>query len=156
MLELEPALARRVAAARVARLATVRPDATPHVVPITFEFAGRSIVTAVDDKPKRTTALQRLRNIATNPAVSVLIDHYDDDWNELWWARADGTATIADAETAPDALDVLAAKYQPYRYHRPRGPVIVVTVDRWTVWSAYGPEDERGDMGRDPGPPQRP
>lgn len=153
---LDPELRRRVGAARVARLATVRPDATPHIVPITFALAGRSIVTAVDDKPKRTTALQRLRNIAANPAVSVLIDHYDDDWNRLWWARADGTATLGDAEAASDALDVLAAKYQPYRNHRPQGPVIVVTVDRWTAWSASGTEDERADRGRDPFPPQRP
>lgn len=156
MLGLEPELRRRVEAARVARLATVRPDATPHIVPITFALAGRSIVTAVDHKPKRTTALQRLRNIATNPAVSVLIDHYDDDWNQLWWARADGTATIGDTETAPDALDMLAAKYEPYRNNRPQGPVVVVTVDRWTAWSASGTEDERGDMGRDPCPPEHP
>lgn len=153
---LDPELRRRVAAARVARLATVRPDATPHVVPITFALAGRSIVTAVDDKPERTTALQRLRNIAANPAVSVLIDHYDDDWDRLWWARADGTATLGDAKAASDALDVLAAKYQPYRNRRPQGPVVVVTVDRWTAWSASGTEDERPDRGRDPFPPQRP
>lgn len=153
---LDPALRRQVGAARVARLATVRPDATPHIVPIAFALLGRSIVTAVGDKPKTTTALPRLRNIAANPAVSVLIDHYDDDWNQLWWVRADGTATIADAETAPDTLDVLAAKYQPYRNRTPQGPVIVVTVDRWTAWSASRTEDKRGDMGRDPGPPQRP
>lgn len=153
---LDPEWRRRVATARVARLATVRPDATPHIVPITFALAGRSIVTAVDDKPKRTMALQRLRNIAANPAVSVLVDHYDDDWNQLWWARADGTATIWEPEATPDALDVLAAKYEPYRDHRPQGPVIVVTVDRWMTWSASRTEDEHGDMERDPCPPQRP
>lgn len=129
-------LSRRAGTARVARLATVRPDATPHIVPITFAFAGRSIVTAIDDKPKSTTVVQRLRNIAVNPAVSVLVDHYDDDWNRLWWVRADGTATIGDAEVAANALDVLAAKYEPYRNQRPRGPVIVIAVDRWTGWSA--------------------
>lgn len=153
---LDPKWRRRVGAAHVARLATVRADATPHIVPITFALAGRSIVTAVDDKPKRTMALQRLRNIAANPAVSVLVDHYDDDWNQLWWVRADGTATTLDTEAAPGALDVLAAKYEPYWDHRPQGPVIVVTVDRWSAWSASGTEDEHGDMGRDPCPPERP
>jgi PPOX class probable F420-dependent enzyme len=101
-----------------------------------FVYDGRSIVTAIDAKPKRTTSLQRLRNITANPAVSVLIDHYDDDWNRLWWARADGPARIRDAERGPNALDLLTAKYPQYREQRPDGPVIDIRVDRWVTWSA--------------------
>lgn len=134
MNELAPALRARVVAARVARLATIRPDGTPHVIPITFVLDGRSIVTAIDHKPKRTTDLQRLRNIHANPAVAVLVDHYDDDWARLWWARADGTARVVAAPDAAEALDLLAVKYAPYRQRRPEGPVIVVTVDRWSAW----------------------
>lgn len=135
MENLEPELRRRVDAARVARLASVRPDGSPHVVPITFALDGGSIVTAIDDKPKTTTALQRLRNIEANPAVSVLVDHYEDDWTRLWWARADGTARIEDVEAMPRAVDLLAARYEPYRRRRPDGPVVVVTVERWSAWS---------------------
>lgn len=138
MEELHPEMRHLVQGARVARLATVRPDATPHVVPITFAHDGRSIVTAIDAKPKTTTSLQRLRNIRANPAVSVLIDDYDDDWDRLWWARADGAARVEDAESIPGALELLAAKYPQYRRSRPRGPAIVITIDRWTAWAAWG------------------
>ena len=136
---LDPDLGDLVAAARVARLATIRPDGTPHLVPITFVCTGHAIVTAVDAKPKTTTSLQRLRNIVANPAVSVLIDHYDDDWDQLWWARADGSARVEEPASVTDALRLLAAKYRQYRREPPRGPVVVVTVDRWTGWSAMPP-----------------
>jgi PPOX class probable F420-dependent enzyme len=132
---------RRFAEARVARLATVDPHNRPHLVPITFALLDEeTIVTAVDDKPKRTTALRRLRNIAANPAVVVLVDHYADDWSELWWARADGTARIVtpDAEPVPRlaALDALADRYPQYREARPAGAVIAIEVDRWSAWAA--------------------
>lgn len=133
---LPPDLRPRVVRARVARLATVRPDGTPHVVPITFACDGHSVVTAIDAKPKRTTALQRVRNIRANPAVSVLVDAYDDDWARLWWARADGPARVEDLGAIPEALERLRAKYTQYREQPPHGPAIVVTVDRWASWSA--------------------
>src|SRR3954468_11111345 len=68
----------RFAACRVARLATVRESGEPHLVPIVFAVTGAVIHTAVDAKPKRTRHLRRLANIAANPRVSVLADHYDE------------------------------------------------------------------------------
>ena len=83
------------ASARVARLATIGPQGRPHLVPITFALDGDTIYTAVDQKPKVTTRLQRLRNVAADPRVSVLADHYDDeDWSSLWWVRGDGAARV--------------------------------------------------------------
>ena len=122
------------ASARVARLATVDADGRPHLVPITFAAAGDVIWTAVDHKPKRSRALKRLDNIRANPAVSVLVDHYDDDWTRLWWVRADGTAVIRD--DAPEALALLAAKYPHYRTTPPSGPFIEIGVARWTAWES--------------------
>ena len=81
---------RRLAAARVARLATVGGPGSPHLVPVTFAVAGDRIYSAVDAKPKTTRDLRRLRNIRADPRVAVLADHYDEDWSRLWWARADG------------------------------------------------------------------
>jgi PPOX class probable F420-dependent enzyme len=92
----------RFALSRVARLATASADARPHLVPIVFALAGDVLYTAVDGKPKTTTALRRLANMAANPQVAVLVDHYEDDWTRLWWARADGTVRIL-------ALDVAEA-----------------------------------------------
>jgi PPOX class probable F420-dependent enzyme len=123
---------RQFATARVARLATVSGVGTPHLVPITFALVGTTIISVVDAKPKSTTALRRLDNIAENPFVSVLVDEYDDDWDRLWWARADGWARIDESfDLAP-----LVARYGQYRDRPPEGPVIVIEVDHWSGWSA--------------------
>ncbi len=125
----------RFEAARVARLATTGSDNRPHVVPVTFALSGETIVTAIDQKPKTTMSLRRLRNIAENPRVSLLVDHYADDWTDLWWARADGTAKIIDDGARQAAVQTLAAKYVQYRDDPPRGPVIEIEVHSWRGWS---------------------
>jgi PPOX class probable F420-dependent enzyme len=122
----------RFASAHSARLATVTPDGRPHVVPICFALDGDTILTAVDAKPKRTRALARLENIRANPAVAVLADHYDEDWRELWWVRADGTATIDELD--PASLALLVARYEQYAAMPPAGPLITITVTRWSGW----------------------
>jgi PPOX class probable F420-dependent enzyme len=126
----------RFAAQRVARLATAGPGGQPHVVPVTFAVTGDRVSIAVDHKPKTTTNLRRLRNIAENPRVALLADHYEDDWTELWWVRVDGQASIVtdDAVMQP-YLDLLAERYPQYRRARPAGPVIVIEAERWTGWS---------------------
>jgi len=128
----------RVTAARVGRLATVRPGGTPHVVPVCFAVFddGDEIVTAVDAKPKSTTALARLDNVRAQPHVALLVDHYDDDWSQLWWVRVDGTARVDDVSDEHAAA--LAAKYEQYRDARPPGPAIVVTGARYTGWAGSG------------------
>ena len=120
------------AAARVARLATVGAQGAPHLVPIVFAVAGDVIHTAVDAKPKRTRELRRLANIAANSQVSVLADHYDEDWSALWWVRADGTARILDF--SPAGLAALVARYPQYRATPPPGPFLEITVHRWSAW----------------------
>jgi PPOX class probable F420-dependent enzyme len=126
----------RLAEARVARLATVDAEGRPHIVPITFALDGDTIYFAVDAKPKRTIHLKRLRNIAGNPAVAVLVDHYEEDWSRLWWVRVDGTAhVIADNEAADRAVDLLVRRYAQYERARPAGPVVAVSIDRISGWS---------------------
>ena len=130
---------RRFGAAGVARLATVRADGAPHVVPIVFALAGEVVYTAVDRKPKSTTALKRLANIAANPAVSVLVDEYADDWDQLWWVRADGVARVVDGGDAAGAIEKLTARYPVYALDPPPGPVLAIAVEHWTGWSATPP-----------------
>jgi PPOX class probable F420-dependent enzyme len=129
----------RFAGAVVARLATVGADGEPHLVPVTFAVDGDHIYTAVDAKPKTTINLRRLRNIAGNPRVAVLADHYEEDWDGLWWVRADGVASVLDepADTA-GPLRLLAARYPQYRASPPAGPVTSVQVTRWSGWAAAG------------------
>ncbi|MGV9992300.1 TIGR03668 family PPOX class F420-dependent oxidoreductase [Streptomyces sp. NPDC003374] len=172
----------RFAAARVARLATVDDAGRPHLVPVVFATDGADgIVTAVDHKPKTTARLKRLHNIEVSPAVCLLADAYDEDWDRLWWARADGGARIlaphgpgapaadprreheehAEHEKRAEyqeyeqyeeraeyeaAVAALRRKYPQYARTPPRGPVIAVTVHRWTGWQA-APADPAGPPG---------
>jgi PPOX class probable F420-dependent enzyme len=127
----------RLAEARVARLATVDAAGRPHLVPITFAVEGDTIYFAVDAKPKRTTNLRRLRNLAANPAVSVLVDHYEEDWRRLWWVRADGDARLVDDPAqSRHGLDLLVARYTQYVRSLPPGPVVAITIGRITGWAA--------------------
>jgi PPOX class probable F420-dependent enzyme len=114
----------------------VSADGQPHLVPIVFALAGDVLYSAVDAKPKTTTALKRLANIAANPRVTVLADHYDDDWTQLWWARADGTARIVEGDEAAAAIDLLTARYPVYESQPPPGPVLAVDVEHWSGWTA--------------------
>jgi PPOX class probable F420-dependent enzyme len=125
----------RFEAARVARLATVRRDGAPHVVPIVFALDGDRLAFAVDDKPKRTRQLRRLENIEFEPRVSILVDHYEEPWNYLWWVRADGRAAVGrDEDAIGPATDLLTAKYASYEHRRPPGPIVVVEIDAWRFW----------------------
>jgi PPOX class probable F420-dependent enzyme len=130
---------RRFAAARVARLATADASCRPHLVPIVFAVAGDTVYSAVDAKPKRTTALRRLANVAANPPVTLLVDHYDDtEWDRLWWVRADGTGRVLGPEDgeARRAVTLLSDRYPQHRAQPPTGPVLAVDVERWSGWSA--------------------
>jgi PPOX class probable F420-dependent enzyme len=130
---------RRFAGARVARLATVRPDGQPHLVPIVFATDDDRVVAVVDAKPKASRRLQRLQNIAANPAVAVLVDHYDEDWDAIWWVRADGQARVIESSLERErAIDQLRAKYsQDASLSREEfGAAIVVSIERWVGWTA--------------------
>ena len=126
-----------LAAARVARLVTVTSQGHPHVVPCCFAVDGDLLYSAVDGKPKSTPMLRRLANLSANPRAALLVDHYEENWDQLWWIRLDGIGRIA--QSGPEqhhALDLLAAKYEQYRRERPAGEVIALDIDRWTWWSA--------------------
>jgi PPOX class probable F420-dependent enzyme len=131
----------RLRAARVGRLATVTPDARPHVVPFVFALVehGRDVRAywAVDRKPKRSERLQRLRNLERNPAVEFEVDGYDEDWRDLWWVRASGTGRVVEAsDERAAAVDALSAKYPRYANEPPPGPVVAIDVERISGWEA--------------------
>jgi len=127
-------------AARVARLATVRPDGAPHLVPVCFALDGDTAYSAVDAKPKRSERLARLANVAAEPRVALLADHYEDDWTRLWWVRMDGRACeLPDGDERRRALALLAERYPQYRAAAPAGPVLAVRAERWSGWRAAPP-----------------
>ncbi len=139
----------RFAESRVAHLATTRTDGSPHLVPIVFVLLpGHTdgapdpldppdvLWSVVDGKPKSTTALRRLANIAAHPLVSLLVDHYTDDWSALWWVRADARAEVVEAGDGwHTGVAALVAKYDQYQQDPPTGPVIRAVVTRWSGWA---------------------
>lgn len=127
----------RAADARVARLASIRANGKPHLVPCCFAIEGDLLYSAVDDvKPKLTTRLRRLDNIRAQPAVTVLVDHYSEVWAELWWIRLDGDAHLAEPDTPGNDAghELLRAKYDQYRREPPTGLLITVEVVAWRAW----------------------
>jgi PPOX class probable F420-dependent enzyme len=114
----------------------------PHIVPVCFALEGERVITVVDHKPKTTTALRRVSNIEANPAVSLMIDQYDEDWDQLWWIRLDGHARVVPLGI-PEGSEyeaVLAPIFEKYRgqygLNPLPGPAIVIDIDRWVGWSA--------------------
>jgi PPOX class probable F420-dependent enzyme len=129
----------RFSAQHVAVLGTADGAGTPHLVPVTFAVIDDCVVFAVDHKPKGGRQLRRLENIEGRAEVSFLVDHYDDDWEHLWWVRVDARATVV-ADALQDnrydrAIDALAARYQQYREVRPHHAVVIAQVRTVTGWA---------------------
>jgi PPOX class probable F420-dependent enzyme len=138
--EREEALA-RLRSARVGRLATLTPEGTPHVVPFVFVVKEQGSATRlywmVDEKPKRSKELQRLRNIEHQPAVELVVDEYDEDWGQLWWVRARGSArVVVEAEERGAALGLLRSKYPQYESTDDPGLVVAIEVEAVTGWAS--------------------
>jgi PPOX class probable F420-dependent enzyme len=118
-------------------LATTDPDGRPHLVPIVFAIGGDTLYSAVDRKPKRSRKLRRIENARARPDVTILVDHYEDDWSRLWWFRLRGKARVLDhGEERERALALLMEKYAQYRGEPPDGPVLAVDVTEIRGWSS--------------------
>lgn len=130
--------------ARVARLGTAGAANQPLVVPVCYAYDGRHLYSAVDAKPKRTRQLRRLRNIAENPRVSLVVDHYDEDWTRLAYVVVEGPAEVLhDGVEFARGVDLLLAKYPQYRtmgLDRTSGALIKITVERVLAWRYSVPE----------------
>jgi PPOX class probable F420-dependent enzyme len=130
-----PVARQRVVEARVGRLATVTPEGQPHVVPCCFVLDDQTVYSAVDGKPKSTLALRRLENVRAHPSCSLLVDHYAEEWADLWWVRVDGSGRVIErGDERERALDLLQAKYAQYRETPPPGAVLAIDIQRWRMW----------------------
>ncbi len=140
MVELSPALAESLAAARVGHLATASADGLPHVIPVCFALHGTVLYSVLDQKPKRTslTRLRRVRNIQANSQVALVVDHYDEDWDRLWYILLTGHAELLlDGEERSVAVEILRQKYRQYR-EMPidPNPVIKISLTSVVSWDA--------------------
>lgn len=129
---------------RVARLGTADRAGQPLVVPVCYVFDGRSCFSAIDAKPKRTPArgLRRIRNIAENPRVSLVVDRYDEEWTRLAWVIVQGHADVlTDGPERAGAVDLLRDKYAQYRalgLDRATATVIRISPERAMSWRWSG------------------
>lgn len=137
-MELEPASVESILARwPVARLVTLGRGGKPEPVPIVFAYVAGALFSPLDGKPKRGGELARVRNLARDARVAVLLDHYDDDWSKLWWLRVEGRAAVVPAAEHADAVAALRAKYPQYEHvalfaGEPR--LIRIAVARVTSW----------------------
>ena len=129
--------------ARVGRLATRRSDGNVDLVPFVFVWLAEPgphgrLVSAVDHKPKKHDRLQRLANVAGDDQVTVLVDHYDENWDALWWVRVRGTATVREpgSAEASAAVRALVGKYDQYAARAPHGAVLEIVITDVAGWSA--------------------
>jgi PPOX class probable F420-dependent enzyme len=127
-----------LAAAPVGRMATTSAGGGVRLVPVCFALLPDRVVSAVDHKPKRSPRLSRLDDMRATGRAVLLVDHYEDDWTQLWWIRVTGAATVHDHEDPLDevARAALAAKYHQYREHPPAGPVWSIGLDELRWWTA--------------------
>lgn len=148
--------------ARVATLATANDDGCPHVVPICYAIletahsnrdddSGLRIVSSIDEKPKSSRTLQRVRDIRANPRVALLVDHYREDWSRLAWVQVRGRSRVVSSEpdedvdtstsiptsVHDDGVTVLESKYDQYVDHDlDERPILEIRVDRVLSWGA--------------------
>ncbi len=136
--------------ARVGRLATADADGRPHVVPICVALVDGNLVTPIDEKPKQVSpeALRRSRDVAENPHVAVVFDHYSEDWSRLGWVQVRGTATLVkpgeqgeQGEQGEDrhgtGFGALRRKYDQYADHDlERRPLIWIETGSVRSWGA--------------------
>jgi PPOX class probable F420-dependent enzyme len=121
-------------------MATLAGEAAVRLVPCCFALEADRWYWVVDAKPKTTLAVRRLADLAERPSVTLLVDEWDEDWSQLWWARLDGHGRALEPHSAEDrrARELLAAKYAQYRADPPPGAAVEVEITGWRWWSASG------------------
>jgi PPOX class probable F420-dependent enzyme len=125
-----------LATERAARLAYVDDRDHPRVLPVTFAVAGGAVWSAIDEKPKRSPEPARLRYLERRREAALLVDVYDDDWTRLAWVQLLGRIDVVPVAGSPEAMEALAAKYEPYAERTPPGPLLRLTVERALHWRA--------------------
>jgi PPOX class probable F420-dependent enzyme len=126
----------RLATARSGTLGTLDADGRANLVPVCFALDGDRVLLAVDSKPKRTRELARVANMRRAGWATLLVDHYEEDWERVWWVRVRGPARVlADGPEADASLEVLTGKYEQWAADPPAGPVLVLEAADWTGWA---------------------
>jgi PPOX class probable F420-dependent enzyme len=116
----------------------------PRVLPVTFAVAEGRIWSAIDQKPKRTAELARLRFLRRDPRAALTVDRYSDDWDQLAWVQVLGRVSIFEVGDGVAGLEALRAKYEQYREEAPPGPLLGLEPQRFLWWRAADRERRGG------------
>jgi PPOX class probable F420-dependent enzyme len=136
----EPAVREFIESQRIAHLATASSAGAPHNIPLCFWFDGARFYFVIDEKPKRVsgTGIKRMRNIAENPRVALVIDHYEENWQQLAYVLIHGIARIVDdADEYARAIQQLRHKYSQYRamtLTQDKNPLVRIEPERVHAW----------------------
>ena len=143
MEQLSEARAHWLASAPIGHLATADASGAPHVIPVCYAFDGRALFSVLDQKPKsaQLIRLRRVRNIQANPQVSLVVDHYEEDWSRLGYILVVGSAELLlEGQEHDGAVQLLRRKYSQYRaMDLEANPVIKITPQRVVCWGAIPP-----------------
>ena len=143
MTNLSLAQDRFLRSARTGHLATADAKGRPQVVPVCFVFDGQAIYSVLDAKPKTTPLrqLRRVKNILANPQVSLVVDHYEENWDKLQYILVSGDAELLESdEKWVVAIAMLREKYPQYQaMDLDQSPVIKITPVRYSPWSSQPP-----------------
>lgn len=140
---LEPWQRELLEACRVGHLGTLMPDGRARLAPVCYAVIGGLVAIAIDEKPKSTTELARVRDVRRDPRVTFLVDHYDDnDWGKLAWVRLEAIAEVLERGSEwPEALAALRARYRQYgKMALESRPVLRLAISRATGWQATDAE----------------
>lgn len=113
----------------------------PHIVPVVFVRQDDQISCPIDGKPKSKQNLRRVKNLETNPNAALMLDHYSEDWEKLWWLRLDCRASVV--EMSPEIAALLRQKYSGYEDYDVGTSVIELICFNWNFWSMSGKHPER-------------
>jgi PPOX class probable F420-dependent enzyme len=144
-----------MATCRTATLATLTPDGRARLVPICSVVIpgpdGRTwIYSPLDEKPKRgqdVRRLARVRDLSARPDVTVLFEHWSEDWSRLAWVRASGRARLLEPldqeQTHHQAVRALRTKYPQYQEQAiDARPLIAIEIETVSSWSARSGPDQ--------------
>ena len=133
-----PSQTRLLVAARVGHLATADAQGAPHLIPVCFVSDGQNLYSVLDQKPKRgpLTGLRRVRNILANPQAALMVDHYEEAWDRLWYILVRGRAELLlEGQERVGAIGLLRQKYDQYQdMDIEANPVIKLTAQSIVTW----------------------
>ena len=129
----EEKMRHRVSGARAARVGTIDEQGRTHLVPIVFVVEQDTLYSSTDAGARLP---KRLRNLARDPRVTVLVDDYGEDWSQVWWVRLRGAGRVVqDGAERDRARQLLAVKYPQYDGGPGDGAMMAVDIEEWSGWA---------------------